>query len=141
VTASAVQQGKRLISVVMGCSTDKARATETSRLLSYGFNAFTQVAIIPQAEALLEEPVQLKGGKKKTATVAYGESLTVSIPKGREDDIKVDIQLPGKVEAPQLKGAAVGFAVVKLDGRELGRVPLILAEEVEKGNWWNRLLN
>jgi D-alanyl-D-alanine carboxypeptidase (penicillin-binding protein 5/6) len=141
VTASAVQQGKRLISVVMGCSTDEARATETTRLLSYGFNAFVQVAVFPQAGALLEEPIPLKGAKKKTAQVAYGESLTVSVPRGRENDLKTDLQLPGKVEAPQVKGAEVGFAVVTLDGREMGRVPLVLTEMVEKGNWWNRLMN
>lgn len=141
VTASAVQQGKRLVSVVMGCSTDNARATETTRLLSYGFNAFTRVAVIPEAGALIAQQVTLSGGKKKTAPVAFGESLTVSVPKGREEDLKIDVQLLEKVKAPQLQGAEVGFAAVRLDGRVLGRVPLVLTEEVEKGNWWNRLLN
>ena len=49
VTATAVQKGKRLISVVMGCSTDKARATETTRLLTYGFNMYKQVPVIAAA--------------------------------------------------------------------------------------------
>ena len=49
VTATATQRGKRLISVVMGCSTDKARATETTRLLTYGFNMYQQVPVIPAA--------------------------------------------------------------------------------------------
>jgi hypothetical protein len=35
----------------------------------------------------------------------------------------------------------VGEVVVMLDGLKLGSVPLVLAEAVEKGNWWNRLLN
>lgn len=141
VTATAVQKGKRLISVVMGCSSDKARATETTRLLAYGFNAFTQVAIIPQAGVVLPEEIKIKGGKKKSTKVAYGESLTVSVPKGREGELQIVIQLPEKVEAPQKVGAKVGFAVVKLNNLELGRVPLTLTELIEKGNWWNRLLN
>jgi D-alanyl-D-alanine carboxypeptidase (penicillin-binding protein 5/6) len=141
VTASAVQKGKRLISVVMGCSTDKARATETTRLLSYGFNAYRQVAVVPAAGALLPDPIKLGGAKKKTAPLAYGAGLTLSVPRGREDDIEEQHLLPEKVEAPQPKDTRVGAAVFLLDGQELGRVPLVLAEEVEKGNWWNRLLN
>jgi D-alanyl-D-alanine carboxypeptidase (penicillin-binding protein 5/6) len=141
VTASAVQKDKRLISVVMGCSTDQARATETSRLLSYGFNAFTQVEVIPQAGALLETEIKVKGGKKKTASLAYGESLTLSVPRTRKGDLRVENRLPERVEAPLAPGAEVGLAVVLLDGRELGQVPLVVPEGVEKGNWWNRLMN
>jgi D-alanyl-D-alanine carboxypeptidase (penicillin-binding protein 5/6) len=141
VTATAVQMGKRLISVVMGCSSDNARATETTRLLSYGFNAFKQVAVFPEAGALLDSEIKVKGGKKKTVPVAIGESLTISVPKEREADLVFENRLPEQLEAPLVEGAEVGQAVVMLDGRELGRVPLIVPEAVEKGNWWNRLMN
>jgi D-alanyl-D-alanine carboxypeptidase (penicillin-binding protein 5/6) len=141
VTASAVQQGKRLISVVMGCSSDDARATETTRLLSYGFNAFEQVDVIPEAGVLLEQELKIEGGKRKTAPVAYGESLTLPVPRDRQQDLVFENRLPESVEAPLDRGAEVGETVILLDGRQLGSVPLILSEAVEKGNWWNRLLN
>lgn len=141
VTATAVQKGKRLISVVMGCTTDKARATETTRLLTYGFNAYKQVKIIPTAGVVLPEPVGVKGGKVSEITIKYGESLTVMVPRNREDHLVVENRLPEKVEAPLPAGAEVGQAVVLLDGVELGRVTLLLAEELPKGNWWNRLMN
>lgn len=141
VTATAVQKGKRLISVVMGCSSDEARATETSRLLSYGFNAFRQVAVIPEAGVVLEKPLKIKGGKKKSVQVVVSESLTVSVPQARQGDLVMEYRLPQQVEAPLAQGAPVGEVVVLLDGRKLGSVPLVLAEAVEKGNWWNRLLN
>ena len=141
VTATAVQKGKRLISVVMGCTTDKARATETTRLLTYGFNAYKQVKIIPTAGVVLPEPVAVKGGKVSEVTIKYGESLTVMVPRNREDHLVVENRLPEKVEAPLPAGAEVGLAVVLLDGVELGRVTLLLAEELPKGNWWNRLMN
>ncbi len=141
VTATAVQKGKRLISVVMGCTTDKARATETTRLLTYGFNAYKQVKIIPTAGVVLSEPLGVKGGKVSETTIKYGESLTVMVPRNREDHLVVENRLPEKVEAPLPAGAEVGQAVVLLDGVELGRVTLLLAEELPKGNWWNRLMN
>jgi len=141
VTASAVQKGKRLISVVMGCTTNQARATETTRLLTYGFNAYKQVKAIPTAGVLLPDPVGVKGGKVSETTVKYGAALTVMIPRNREADFVVENRLPEKLEAPLPAGEEVGQAVVLLDGVELGRVPLILAEELPKGNWWNRLMN
>ena len=141
VTASAVQKGKRLISVVMGCKTNQARATETTRLLTYGFNAYKQVKAIPTADVLLPDPVGVKGGKVSETTIKYGAALTVMIPRNREADLVVENRLPEKVEAPLPAGEEVGQAVVLLDGVELGRVPLILAEELPKGNWWNRLMN
>ncbi len=141
VTATAVQKGKRLISVVMGCSSNKARATETTRLLSYGFNAYKQVKIIPTAGVVLPDPVLVKGGKISETRVKYGETLTVMVPRNREEQLVVENRLPEKLEAPLPAGAEVGVAVVLLDGVELGRVSLLLAEELPKGNWWNRLMN
>ncbi len=141
VTASAVQKGKRLISVVMGCSTNQARATETTRLLTYGFNAYKQVKIIPTAGVFLLETVGVKGGKITETTVKYGSALTVMVPRNREGDLVVENRLPEKIEAPLPAEAEVGQAVVLLDGVELGRVPLLLAEELPKGNWWNRMMN
>lgn len=141
VTATAIQKGKRLISVVMGCSSDKARATETTRLLTYGFNMYEQIPVIPTAGEELDDLVAVKGGKKKKVTVAYGESLTVSVPKNREGDIVIQKEISEPVQAPLTLGLEVGRAVVMLDGLELGSVPIVTMEEIAKGNWLNRLLN
>lgn len=141
VTASAVQKGKRLISVVMGCSTDRARATETTRLLSYGFNAYQQVAAIPESGVALPDQVPLKGGKKKLVEIAYGESITVSVPRNREGDLVIRNELPEALLAPLAAHQEVGRAVVTLDGLELGSVPLVTLLDYPKGNWLDRLMN
>ena len=141
VTATAQQKGKRLISVVMGCSTDQARATETTRLLTYGFNMYQQVPVIEAAGDMLPDPVAVKGGKKKRVPVAYGASLTVSVPRNRQDDLVIQNRIDDPVQAPLTLGHEVGRAVVLLDGLELGSVPIVTMEEIAKGNWLNRLLN
>ncbi len=125
----------------MGCSSDRSRATETTRLLTYGFNAFEQVAVIPEAGVALPDPVALKGGKKKLATVGYGESLTVSVPRNRQGDLVVRNRLPETLQAPLVAHQEVGRAVVLLDGLELGSVPLVVLLDYPKGNWFDRLLN
>lgn len=141
VTASAIQKGKRLISVVMGCPTDKGRANETTRLLTYGFNAFKQVQAIDVNAAPFARPLAVKGGKAKEVTVKYGASLKVMIPRNREGDLIVETDIAEKVQAPFEAGHEVGRATVLLDGQPLGSVPLVTVEAVEKGNWLDRLLH
>ena len=141
VTATAIQKGKRLISVVMGCPTDKGRATETTRLLSFGFNMYKRVPVFTSAGEPLSEPLRIKGGKKKSVLVTYGESLEISVPRNREQDLELEIRLPEEFQAPVAIGAEVGQAVIRLDGVELGSVPIIATEAVAKGNWFNRLMN
>lgn len=140
VTASAIQKGKRLISVVMGCPTDKDRATETTRLLTYGFNIYEQVALATRG-LVLPEPVSVKGGKQDSVELAYGALLTVSIPRNRQQDVVMKNQLPEFLRAPLTEGDEVGKAEALLDGKVLGSVPLIVTETVAKGNWLDRLLH
>ncbi len=141
VTATAVRKGKRLISVVMGCPTNKGRATETTRLLTFGFNMYKQVPVFSNAGEPLAEPLRIKGGKKKSVLVTYGESIEISVPRNREQELELEIQMPEDFQAPLAARTEVGRALVKLDGVVLGSVPIVAVEAVAKGNWLNRLLN
>ena len=139
VTASAVQMDKRLISVVMGCPTDYARANETTRLLSYGFNLYTQLPVLAADGEPLEPLLTVRGGKAGEAKVAAGADLVVSVPRDRTGDVVVRYELPDEAEAPLAAGTEVGRAVAVLDDIELGSVPVVVAEDVAKGNWLDRL--
>jgi D-alanyl-D-alanine carboxypeptidase (penicillin-binding protein 5/6) len=139
VTASAVQRGKRLISVVMGCSTDRARATETTRLLTHGFNLYTEVPVVAEAKNPLAEPLKVGDGKQAEVPIGYAEPLSVTVPKQRQDDLILRRELPDKVPAPVATGDEVGTATVYLDGVALGSVPIVALSDVARGNWLDRL--
>ncbi len=141
VTASAVQKGKRLISVVMGCETDNGRAVETTRLLGLAFNMYLQVDVVPVAGADLPQVHPVKGGKTKTVPLVYAGSLSVSVLRGREADVVLKVEVPDDLTAPLPAGSEVGRAVAVLDGIEIGAVPVKTKLEVLKGNWLNRLFN
>jgi D-alanyl-D-alanine carboxypeptidase (penicillin-binding protein 5/6) len=139
VTATAVQKGVRLLSVVMGCPTDEDRATETTRLLSYGFNLYEDVAVVREGDAATD-PLTVRDGKAAEVGVVYADALEVTVPRDRTDDVQLSHQVDGPVDAPVAAGEKLGEAVVELDGFELGRIDLIAAEAVERGNWLQRLL-
>ncbi len=141
VTATAIQKGKRLISVVMGCSSDKARATESTRLLSYGFNMYTQVPLVETAGEPLPEPYPVAGGKVKSATLAYGAPLKVSVLRDFQDRVAIRYELPDKIKAPLPAGTTVGSAEAVFAGHVLGTVPVVTRQDILKGNWLDRLFH
>ncbi len=141
VTATAIQKGKRLISVVMGCSSDKARATESTRLLSYGFNMYTQVPLVAEAGLPLPDPYPVTGGKTKQTTLAYGAPLKVSVLRDFQDQVSLRYDLPDKIQAPQPAGTEVGRAEAVFAGQVLGSVPVVTREDILKGNWMDRLFH
>jgi len=140
-TASAVQKDTRLISVVMGCSSDKARANETTRLLTYAFNLIVPVSLLAADGQPLDATLHVKGGKRKEAAITCGDELVINVPRDRRDDLVVEIRVPAEAEAPLPAGTQVGLAVALLDGREVGQVPVVTLEDVPRGNWLERLFN
>jgi len=137
--AAATQKGVRLISVVMGASTDANRGLETTRLLARGFDAYTKLTLVTAAGDACPETVSVKGGKRKRAPLAYAGPLVVGVPRDRSADIAFRYDLPERIEAPRPAGEIVGRAVAELDGKAIGAVDLVLADIVEKGGFWDRL--
>jgi D-alanyl-D-alanine carboxypeptidase (penicillin-binding protein 5/6) len=139
VTASAVQMGTRLISVVMGCPRDADRANETTRLLSYGFSLYTRLPVLAGDGAALDRVLSVRGGKVTEAPLAAAAELVVNVPRDRTGDVVLEVRVPEDAEAPLAAGTEVGQAVALLDGIELGSVPVVVAADVAKGNWLDRL--
>lgn len=141
VTATAVQQDVRLISVVMGCSTDRARATETTRLLSFGFNQFEPVTLVSEKGAPVADPLKVDGGKAADVALVYGAPLVVNVPRDLKGQVQLRHEVPSSVAAPVALGDKLGEAVAVLNDHVMGRVDLLAAEPVEAGNWFHRLFN
>lgn len=139
--ASAVQKDRRLISVVMGCPTDAQRAGETTRLLSYGFNMFIQLALVERAGLPIEQTLRVKQGRVREIPVGYGDALSVFVRRDQSNEIVVEMRLDDGVKAPVGQGQIVGRATAKLGARVLAEVPLVALEAVERGSFWQRLFH
>jgi len=141
VTATAVQKGIRLLSVVMGCPTDRGRATETTRLLSYGFNQYTSVTVLAKDDVPVEDAVPVAGGKAARVGVAYADELVVQVPRDRSGEVTLSHQIESPLAAPVAQGEKVGQVVARLGEYVVGRVDLLATETVEEGNWFHRLFH
>ena len=126
--ASAERDGMRLISAVMGTQSDAVRVRESQKLLSYGFRYF-ETHRLYDAEAPLKTS-EVRYGSADEVSMGVPETIYVTIPRGRYDDIEASLDIPGVLEAPINEGDEVGELRVTLDGETLAASPLIAREAV-----------
>ena len=135
--ASAVKRGMRLISVVVGTESDEKRASESQKLLAYGFRYYQTHKVYGSEDILQTERVW--GGKALEVGIAVAEDVFVTIPRGGEESIKADLIIDGELEAPLEKGQPVGKVVVTLDGETVADVKAVAAEDVERAGFFKRM--
>ncbi len=135
--ASAKKNGMRLISVVMGASSQSARESETQKLLAYGFRYFETHQVYSAGDELTTSKVWAGNGDDFQLGVAREIHLT--IPRGKQSDLQAAMNIDQVIKAPVTKGKEYGELVVTLDGKELLREPLIALQSVEEGGLFKRL--
>jgi len=135
--ASALRDGMRLITVVMGTTSDEARMRETQKLLKYGFRYF-------QTQKLYDANVMLKQsevwyGAVDTVKLGVTDLVYVTIPRGRYDDLKAETDIARVIEAPLEPGQELGALRVTLDDEVVFEAPLVALEAVAAAGFFKRL--
>jgi len=137
--SSAKREDMRLIAVVMGTDSERARAEESQSLLNYGFRFYRTYKLYEAGESLHE--VQVFKGNRDKARVALPEDLFVTIPQGQRDQLEVTLDFKEPLIAPVDKGTRVGTLTAELDGRTLAERPLTILKPVPQGGLLQRLMD
>ena len=139
--ASAERDGFRLISVVMGTASEKAREQETTKLLQYGFRYFSGQTVFAAGQPLPESARKVWFGESETVELAPTEPLYVTLPLGRESAIQATLDAPDTLDAPLEAGAIVGNVKIMLGERILAESPVAVAEAVPEGGFFKRMID
>lgn len=131
-TAVVERDGLMLISVVMGAEGGRGHFTQSMVLQQYGFAQYGYKQFYEKGHKIGN--VKIGKGIKESVEIVAKERVGRIIPKGEDQGIEVKIDLPEYVQAPVKKGQEVGNAVILQDGRELGSIPLVTVEKVDKGS-------
>ena len=134
---SAKRGEQRLIAVVMGAKSEKARADANQELLNYGFRFF-ETHKLYEAGKPVATP-ELWKGEAATVALGVGEDVLVTLPRGRYADLKASVDLPSHLIAPLQKGQKVGGLKVELDGKLLLERPIVILEDATEGGFFKRL--
>ncbi len=135
--ASAKQGDARMIAIVMGASSEKARADSAMALLSYGFR-FYETHKLYDASKPLATP-RLWKGASNTLPLGVAENVLVTVKRGEYDKLKATMDIPATLIAPFKKGQQVGTLRIALDSKPVQSVPLIALDEAPQGGFFSRL--
>jgi len=134
--ASALRNGMRVISVVMGAPSNKVRMEETQRLLNYAFRFFETRVLYQAGSTIATE--KLWFGKKDTVTIGARQNIVLTLPRGQFDSLKVNTTLEENLEAPIKKNQKLGTMELVRGKTVLLSVPLVALEDVEEANFLSR---
>ena len=137
--ASAKREGMRLISVVMGTESEKARIRESQSLLNYGFRFYETHRLYGGGDRLTRTRVWM--GEEEELSLGLARDLFVTIPRRQYDKLNARTEIQPNLEAPISKGQKVGAVVVELDGELVTRQPLVALEEVPEGGIWRTVVD
>ncbi|SEA13181.1 D-alanyl-D-alanine carboxypeptidase family protein [Marinobacterium iners] len=135
--ASAERDDMRLISVVMGSSSEEVRAQESQKLLSYGFRYYRTHALYEAGQVLRDEKVW--AGSRDQIRLGVAENLAVTVPRGQTDQLEASIELDKVIKAPVASGDVLGQVQITLQGERVASVPLVALEAIPEGGLFKRI--
>ena len=128
--------GRRLLSVVLGATSETARANESQKLLNWGYTAYEGVKLFDAGKPVATPKVWK--GKTGELKLGHTEPIVVAVPAGTAAQVKTEIARPEPLIAPFLQGQAVATLKITQGGQPLAEVPLVALEPVEEAGFFGR---
>ncbi len=126
----------RLISVVLGSTGTQARTEQTQTILDYAFRFFETKKI-----SKINNIIPIPGSTKEEIKVGFSSPQAITLPRGQYRLSQQVIQLNDNLSAPINKGDNIGHLVLKFEGNELVRLPIVALEDAPESGFFSRLLD
>jgi D-alanyl-D-alanine carboxypeptidase (penicillin-binding protein 5/6) len=128
--------GRRLLAIILGATSENARANEAQKLLNWGYTAYEGIKLFDANQPVVEP--QVWKGTQKTAKLGRPQAVVVAVPAGSATKIKTQVARPDPLIAPLTKGQPVGTLKVSVGDQPLLDVPLVALEAVEQAGVLSR---
>ena len=141
--AAGASGGRRLLAIVLGTSSDSARANETQKLLNWGYTAYEAVKLFDAGQAVATPSVWK--GKSSVVKLGRPEAIVVAVAAGSAAKVKTQVARPDPLVAPFIKGQSLGSLKIMLGDNPapIAEVPLVALETVEEagivGRAWDSI--
>jgi len=135
--SSAEKNGMRLIAVVMGTRSEEARATESQKLLAYGFRYFQTHKVYESGARL--NTTKVWAGMRDELELGLQEEIFLTIPRGAQDDLVAEMLIDEVIKAPIKAGQELGKLTIRLNDEQLVDVPLVALQAVDEAGFFARI--
>ncbi|MDB5918270.1 MAG: D-alanyl-D-alanine carboxypeptidase family protein [Massilia sp.] len=127
---------RRLISVVLGTTSDSSRTQESQKLLNWGFQNFDTVKLYSKGQAIAKPEVWK--GSKASVNIGFANDVLVTVPKGVAAKMKPVLERKDPLVAPLALNGKVGTLKMMVDGKSLLELPVVALEEVSQATIFGR---
>ena len=137
--ASAERDEMRLISVVLGTESDKARTQSSQALLNYGFRFYETHRLYRDDEVL--STARIWYGDQEQVSLGVGKEIYITIPRGRYRDLDAAMEIDSEISAPVSKGRTLGQVIIKLDEELILTEDIVAMQPVDEGSFIDRAMD
>ena len=134
--ATALRGDRRVLAVVLGASSDAARASEAQKLLNWGFQAFDTVQLYQSGKQVTT--LRVWKGTLPEVPAGFLADRYLTLPKGKADKLAVTMQAEEPLVAPIARAQRVGTVKISLEGKPVAEFPMIALEEVPLASIFGR---
>ena len=133
---SARRGPRRLLTVVLGTASENARATESQKLLNFGFLNYDGVKLYDKGQSI--SSLEVWKGSAREVKAGFERELFVTLPKGQAEKVKATLVSQKPLLAPIAAGQRIGSMKVTVDGRDIAEVAVVALEAVEAAGVFGR---
>lgn len=134
--ASSKHGERRLLSVLLGAPSEQARASESLKLLNWGYQFYDSVKLYDKGQTVKQ--IQVWKGAEPTVNAGFDGALMLAVPKGDSDKLSAQLVSQRPLVAPVAQGQRVGVLRVTLQGSLLGEYPLVALQPVATAGIFGR---
>ena len=136
-TASAIRDGRRLVLVVNGLPSERARSEESERLIEWGFREFSNYELFSAGQEVDRADVWL--GAEESVPLTLEEPVLVTLSQREHEEMTVSVLYDAPVPAPIAEGQELAVLRISAPGMEPMEYPLYAATNVEKVGPFGRM--
>jgi D-alanyl-D-alanine carboxypeptidase (penicillin-binding protein 5/6) len=137
--ASAQREEMRLISVVLGTESDKARTQSSQALLNYGFRFYETHQLYRTDEVL--QSTKIWYGAQEQVSMGVGKDIYITIPRGRYRDLDISMEIDREISAPIIRGQQLGQVSITLDEESILSENIVAMQTVDEGSLFVRAMD
>ncbi len=127
---------RRVLSVLLGASSESSRAIESQKLLNYGFQNFEAVQLYKKGAAV--GTYQVWKGRTPEIRAGFADDVTVTVPKSQVAAVKGEFERMEPLVAPIAVGQKLGTLRVRLANTVIAERPVVALEGIEPAGWFGR---
>ena len=128
--------GRRLLSIVLGASSENARAVESQKLLNWGLTAFESLNLFNANQAVFK--LKVWKGKENELSIGKTEPIVIAVPAGQASMVSSQIEYRDPLVAPVQRGEIVAKMKLKIGNENFSTIQLEALQQIEQASVFGR---